>query len=154
MNTHHESYSRKNQRLDEDLRAVVLSAMSELGLKQEDLADALRVDQSLIHHWFSYNGNHRFPAAYLPLLNTPETLPLRYRIIEFLCDNSPIEVTQKQTNIQTNGTIDDEIARIVRELGIIKAQVERDPMKKVSITAHVLRLEAEISSIKEELRRM
>lgn len=144
--------SRANQRSDEDLRAFAVAVQTELGLTQEEIADVLHCDQSLVHQMISYGGQRRLPVAFIPLLKGPERVQaFQFELIKWQAKGSNVVVTLRTEEMKVDGSLDDEIAGIVKAIGGVQSVLELNPGKRVAIDALLLKVKQLVHQMEEEI---
>lgn len=144
--------SRQNHRIDEDFRAHAVAVMSELGITQEEVADALNVGQSHVNRMLSYSGNVNLPVAFVPLLNKSTKMRLfHFELLKWMARGSEVEVVVRSEDGRLDGSIMDEIAGIVKAIGNIQTVLETSPHLRVLIDANIERLKMNVRQMEREI---
>ena len=140
-------------RVNQDFRAQAIALKSEIGLTEEEIADAHQCDRTMVNHWFSYGGNTNYPAANLVAMEgTIKLLTFRFELLKYLASGSPIKVSMNECDtLKVNGSVDDEIAGIVEKMGALRNTIALSPEKKVAVGKLLEEIRALVSCLETEV---
>src|SRR5574343_1303667 len=112
------------ERIAQDIKALLINGMQAYNLKEETIADVVRVDQSTVSRWLRIEGPHHFPVfAIAKLAEEPLTRSLGIAVMDMLETVYGREAQEVKRPANLNGNADDELLAFdVVQAEIIKAK--------------------------------
>lgn len=128
------SFNETTTRHGEDFKVLCLKTVTELGITQQEIADATGYNHATISRWIT-SGDFHFPAFLVPLLASERLRPLAKAMLEFQSSKLGYLLTRAASPAaKLNHSIEDEATEIIIALGKAIEVARKSPEKSAKIT--------------------
>lgn len=146
--------TKRYQRLNDDLKARILSAICEQRVTQEEIADSVGLSQSTVSRYLTYGGDLMWPAALTPALDTPRLKSIAVEIVRFQAEGLGYSLVSLPSNLALDGKISDEVLSIVTYLGRLSETVQDHPERVPELRKQVNHIDEVLVRLRGELALM